>query len=69
MEFSGVFRNNNARQGPLLLDPDIARMLCLGSWIICQALGNPALLGLIDFEKRGGDPMKRNLIDMVGNYT
>ena len=30
-------------------------------------LGCPLLIGLVDFERNGQDPLKRNLIDMVIN--
>ncbi len=30
-----------------------------------QLIGNPLLLGILYYEKNGGDSMKRNLIDMV----
>ncbi len=51
----------------VLLNPGLARMLGVFAWLVCQGLGTPLLIGLIDFELRGGDPMKRNLMDMV-NY-
>ena len=35
-------------------------------WLVCQLIGTPLMIGLLHFEKFGGDPMKRNLIDMVG---
>ncbi len=28
-------------------------------------VGTPLILGIIDYERFGGDPLKRNLIDMV----
>ncbi len=34
-------------------------------WFLCFFIGGPLLVGMIHFEKFGGDPMKRNIIDMV----
>ena len=32
-------------------------------------VGTPLILGIIDYERFGGDPLKRNLIDMVRTFT
>ncbi len=34
-------------------------------WFLSNFLGNPMLIGLVDYERNGNDPLKRNLIDMV----
>ncbi len=36
-------------------------------WLLCLLIGNPLMIGLMHFEKYGGDPSKRNLIDMVSD--
>ena len=34
-------------------------------WLSIEILGNGLLLGLIEFERIGGDPMKRRIVDQV----
>ena len=43
------------------------QILGIGNQCLCLLVGMPLILGMIDFERHGGDPMKRNLIDMVCN--
>ncbi len=38
------------------------------AWVVLQIAGNIIFAGIYDFERRGGDPMKRNIIDMVKNH-
>ena len=34
-------------------------------WVMSQTIGNFLLIGLIQFERLGGDPMKRRIVDQV----
>ena len=34
-------------------------------WFVNETLGNVLLIGLIQFERLGGDPMKRRIVDQV----
>ena len=34
-------------------------------WFLIEVIGNLLLLGLIQYERFGGDPLKRRLIDQV----
>ena len=47
------------------MDIVLAQVIVVCYWSICFFLGSLLLLGLIDYERNGGDPMKRNIIDMV----
>ncbi len=44
--------------------PKVLTILLYGGILF---LGCPLLIGLVDFERNGQDPLKRNLIDMVRN--
>ncbi len=46
-----------------------AKIFISFAWVINQTVGNGLLFGLYDFEKNGGDQLKRNLIDMVSTYV
>ena len=34
-------------------------------WLLIELLGNALLIGLIQFERLGGDPLKRRITDQV----
>ena len=34
-------------------------------WLLIEILGNALLIGLIQFERLGGDPLKRRITDQV----
>ena len=38
-------------------------------WFLIEVIGNLLLLGLIQYERFGGDPLKRRLIDQVKKVT
>ena len=35
-------------------------------WLLIEVLGNALLIGLIQFERLGGDPLKRRITDQQG---
>ena len=37
----------------------------MGLWLVIQIPGNIMLVGLIQFDRLGGDPLKRRLLDQV----
>ena len=37
-------------------------------WLLIEVLGNALLIGLIQYERLGGDPLKRRIIDQVYTY-
>ena len=41
------------------------KIMFLMEWFIIQVFGNALLLGLIEFDRFGGDPLKRRIIDQV----
>ncbi len=49
-----------------ILDPSLERSI-FGSinYVVCMTLGNAMLLGIIDFERWGGDPMKRTVLNQL----
>ena len=44
------------------------KIMFLIEWFIIQVFGNALLLGLIQFDRFGGDPLKRRMIDQVLNF-
>ena len=46
----------------------IEKVLAFIAWILLQFPCNGMMLGLIQFERLGGDPLKRRLTDQV-NYS
>ena len=38
-------------------------------WVIIEVVGNGLLFGLIQFDRIGGDPLKRRIIDQVNQST
>ncbi len=47
---------------------DFLTILVFLFWLASQIIGNPLMLGMMSYEKFGGDPLKRNLIDMVSKH-
>ena len=37
-------------------------------WFLTEVVGSALLIGLIQFERLGGDPLKRRIVDQVLNY-
>ena len=53
-----------------ILDPSLERSL-IGSinYVVCMTLGNAMLLGIVDFERWGGDPMKRTVLNQLTSFA
>ena len=34
-------------------------------WILVETLGNSMLFGMVQFDRLGGDPLKRRIVDQV----
>ena len=41
------------------------KMIMAFLWIVIEVFGNGLLFGLIQFDRIGGDPLKRRIIDQV----
>ena len=41
------------------------KMIMAFLWIVIEVFGNGLLFGLIQFDRLGGDPLKRRIIDQV----
>ena len=51
-----------------VMQVDLNILECIGIviiWILIQFLGNGLLLGLIQYDRLGGDPLKRRICDQV----
>ena len=51
-----------------VMQVDLSIKECIGImiiWILIQFLGNGLLLGLIQYDRLGGDPLKRRICDQV----
>ena len=44
---------------------NIEKVICILVWLIIQTLGNFLILGIIQYERFGGDPLKRRITDQV----
>ena len=38
-------------------------------WLYMQFVSNPLLIGICQFEKNGGDPLKRRITDQVSSFS
>ena len=38
-------------------------------WLLFQIIGNGLLIGLIQFDQFGGDPLKRRITDQVSRFS
>ncbi len=49
-----------------ILDPTWERSL-VGSinYLVCMTIGNTLLMGIVDFKRSGGDPMKRTVLNQL----
>ena len=48
------------------LDLNIGEKIIVGIfWILIVVLGNGFLIGIIQFDRFGGDPLKRRIVDQV----
>ena len=43
----------------------IEKVVMIFLWVIIEVIGNGLLFGLIQFDRIGGDPLKRRIIDQV----
>ena len=43
----------------------IEKAVTIFLWVIIEVIGNGLLFGLIQFDRIGGDPLKRRIIDHV----
>ena len=43
----------------------IEKVICILVWLIIQTLGNFLIVGIIQYERFGGDPLKRRITDQV----
>ena len=54
---------------PLIIDEDEAstaeKVILAVIWILHEIAGNGMIFGLIQFDRLGGDPLKRRIIDQV----
>ena len=44
---------------------NIEKVICIIVWLIIQTLGNFLIIGIIQYERFGGDPLKRRITDQV----
>ena len=44
---------------------NIEKVICILVWLIIQTLGNFLIIGIIQYERFGGDPLKRRITDQV----
>ena len=43
----------------------LEKVVTIFLWVIIEVIGNGLLFGLIQYERIGGDPLKRRMIDQV----
>ena len=43
----------------------IEKAMIVTLWLFIEVLGSVLLIGLIEFERLGGDPLKRRIVDQV----
>ena len=43
----------------------IEKAIIVTLWLFIEVLGSVLLIGLIEFERLGGDPLKRRIVDQV----
>ena len=41
------------------------KAVCILVWLIIEVLGNGFIIGIIQFDRLGGDPLKRRITDQV----
>ena len=44
---------------------DTEKIICIVVWLIIQIFGNFLIIGIIQYERFGGDPLKRRITDQV----
>ena len=44
---------------------EFEKVVCILVWLIIEVLGNGFLIGIIQFDRLGGDPLKRRITDQV----
>ena len=60
------FKVNTTYQGFSKVDFGFHEKFTFGiQWILFQTVGNILLVGLIQFDREGGDPLKRRITDQV----
>ena len=45
----------------------LEKILILVIWVLLAIIGNGLIIGIIQFDRFGGDPLKRRIIDQVLN--
>ena len=43
----------------------VEKTIIVTLWLFIEVLGSVLLIGLIEFERLGGDPLKRRIVDQV----
>ena len=43
----------------------VEKAIIVTLWLFIESLGSILLIGLIEFERLGGDPLKRRIVDQV----
>ena len=43
----------------------VEKAIIVTLWLSIEAVGSGLLIGLIEFERLGGDPLKRRIVDQV----
>ena len=43
----------------------VEKAIIVTLWLFIEVLGSVLLIGLIEFERLGGDPLKRRIVDQV----
>ena len=47
----------------------VEKAIIVTLWLFIEVLGSVLLIGLIEFERLGGDPLKRRIVDQVRANT
>ena len=45
----------------------LEKILILVIWVLLAIIGNGLIIGIIQFDRFGGDPLKRRIVDQVLN--
>ena len=44
---------------------EFEKIVCILVWLMIEVLGNGFIIGIIQFDRLGGDPLKRRITDQV----
>ena len=64
--------DNSTYSGFTTLDTSLTtpeKIVIVVLWILVEVFGNGLLFGLIQFDRFGGDPLKRRIVDQVSNLS